>query len=373
MEALNLQREQKQTSKKNNSTFFKPAIQKKLSIGSANDSYEVEADKVADKVMKMREPSPQVTHTGALVQRKCAHCEQEEQLQMKPLAEGISPFIQRSSSENGGVAPDHVENQINSSKGGGSVMDHETKNFMESRFEADFSDVKIHTGSEAVRMSRELNAQAFAVGNDIYFNEGKYNPTSDSGKHLLAHELTHTVQQSGGVGRKIQKYSHQDCNETTDLRPHIWPANHIAITMVDNAISALTASRVSSSTISLLDNHFNSHSSSTISSVLKVFRKIKAAFTANNYTYECENDCDGDNAYVYGIWSDIHLCMNNLRGRDNRGIAAIIVHEFSHYYGGTDDNVYYFSFGSGTIPSTLSVSDAIDNADCYEGFAYYHN
>jgi hypothetical protein len=66
--------------------------------------------------MKMREPSPQVTHTGALVQRKCAHCEQEEQLQMKPLAEGISPFIQRSSSENGGVAPDHVENQINSSK-----------------------------------------------------------------------------------------------------------------------------------------------------------------------------------------------------------------------------------------------------------------
>lgn len=77
---------------------------------------------------------------------------------------------------------------------------------MESRFGTDFSDVKIHTGSEAVQMSSELNAQAFAVGNDIYFNEGKYNPNSDSGKHLLAHELTHTVQQSGGIGRKIQKY-----------------------------------------------------------------------------------------------------------------------------------------------------------------------
>ncbi|WP_428070439.1 DUF4157 domain-containing protein [Chryseobacterium gambrini] len=205
MEAVNLQREQKQTSKKNNSTFFKPAIQKKLSVGSANDSYEVEADKVADKVMKMSKPSPQVTHTGALLQRKCAHCEQEEKLQMKPLAESISPLIQRSSSEIGGVAPSQVENQINSSRGGGSVMDHETKNFMENRFGTDFSNVKIHTGSEAVQMSRELNAQAFAVGNDIYFNEGKYNPTSDSGKHLLAHELTHTVQQSGGVGRKIQK------------------------------------------------------------------------------------------------------------------------------------------------------------------------
>ncbi|MBL7879000.1 MAG: DUF4157 domain-containing protein [Chryseobacterium gambrini] len=231
MEAVNLQREQKQTSKKNNSTFFKPAIQKKLSVGSANDSYEVEADQVADKVMKMSEPSPQTTHTGALLQKKCATCEQEEKLRMKPLAESISPLIQRSSSEIGGVAPSHVENQINSSRGGGSVMDHETKNFMENRFGTDFSDVKIHTGSEAVQMSRELNSQAFAVGNDIYFNEGKYNPTSDSGKHLLAHELTHTIQQSGGVGRKIQK-SANTCTygeirqwAITSLRDFSAPAN----------------------------------------------------------------------------------------------------------------------------------------------------
>ncbi|SIS70628.1 DUF4157 domain-containing protein [Chryseobacterium gambrini] len=203
---------------KSNISFFKPHIQKKLSVGSANDSYEVEADRVADKVMKMSEPSPKVTHTGALLQKKCATCEQEEKLRMKPLAESISPFIQRSSSENGGVTPDHVENQINSSKGGGNMMDHETKNFMESRFGTDFSNVKIHTGSEAVQMSRDLNAQAFTVGSDIYFNEGKYNPNSDSGKHLLAHELTHTVQQSGGIGRKVQKLSDPDC-DTTNILP----------------------------------------------------------------------------------------------------------------------------------------------------------
>jgi hypothetical protein len=77
--------------------------------------------------MKMSEPSPQVTHTGALLQRKCAHCEQEEKLRMKPLAESISPLIQRSSKESGGVAPSHIESQINSSRGEGSVMDHETK------------------------------------------------------------------------------------------------------------------------------------------------------------------------------------------------------------------------------------------------------
>ncbi len=192
---------------KSNIPFFSPMVQKKLSVGSVNDSYEVEADNMATKVMRMSEPSVQnYSHTGALVQRKCTACEQEEKIQKKALAENITPLIQRASdSESGGVAPSHVESQINSSRGGGSSLDNGTKSFMESRFGTDFSDVKIHTGSQAVQMSRELNAQAFTVGNDIYFNEGKYSPNSDSGKHLLAHELTHTVQQMGGIGRKIQK------------------------------------------------------------------------------------------------------------------------------------------------------------------------
>jgi hypothetical protein len=178
--------------------FFTPTIQKKLSVGVANDAYEVEADTVANKVMRMTEPQQQnVSHSGSLVQRKCAGCEQEEKLQMKPLADSITPLIQRRSTESVGEshAPSHVESQINSSKGGGNSMDHGTQHFMERRFGTDFSDVKIHTGSQAVQMSRELNAEAFTVGNDVYFNEGKYSPNSDSGRHLLAHELTHTVQQ----------------------------------------------------------------------------------------------------------------------------------------------------------------------------------
>jgi hypothetical protein len=188
-------------------SFFKPIIQKKLSIGSPNDSYEVEADNVADKVMKMAEPSAQnVSQAGALIQKKCAHC-QEEELRKKPLADGITPLIQRVANHAGGesIASDGITSQINSSRGGGSKMDHSTQHFMESRFGTDFSGVRIHTGSQAVQMSRELNAQAFTVGNDVFFNEGKYSPNTNSGKHLLAHELTHTVQQTGGIGRKIQK------------------------------------------------------------------------------------------------------------------------------------------------------------------------
>jgi hypothetical protein len=171
-------------------------IQRKLSIGSTDDPLEQEADAMADKVLRMPEQP--------FVQRKCGHCEEEESVQKKPLASSITPFIQTKGGD-GGTASDTVTQQIISTRGGGSNMDRPTQSFMESRFGTDFSDVKIHTGDNAVQMSRELNAQAFTVGSDIYFNSGKYNPSSESGKHLLAHELTHTVQQSGGIDRKIQR------------------------------------------------------------------------------------------------------------------------------------------------------------------------
>jgi hypothetical protein len=167
-------------------------IQRKLSIGSADDPLEQEADAMADTVMRMPEQP--------FVQRTCTHCEEEEKVQMKPLAATITPFIQTKGGD-GGTASDTVTQQINSTRGSGSNMDRPTQSFMESRFGSDFSGVKIHTGDDAVQMSRELNAQAFTVGSDIYFNSGKYNPSSDSGKHLLAHELTHTVQQGGGRGQ----------------------------------------------------------------------------------------------------------------------------------------------------------------------------
>ncbi len=162
-------------------------IQRKLPVGADNDPMEHEADAMADKVMRMPEQN--------FIQRKCAHCEEEEkQLQRKPLAS----FIQKKQASPGNnvVASDSVSHQIDSTKGSGNAMEAPTKSFMESRFGTDFSNVNIHTGNDASQLSKDLNAQAFTVGNDIYFNEGKYAPESSEGKHLLAHELTHTIQQS---------------------------------------------------------------------------------------------------------------------------------------------------------------------------------
>ncbi len=169
-------------------------IQAKLAIGSPNDSLEHEADEVAGKVMRMPEQN--------FVQRKCTACEEDEKAQMKaqlkPMASSVIPFIQAKGSD---TASENVSQTINTTKGSGRGMDNATRSFMESSFGTDFSNVRIHTGDYAVQMSQELNAQAFTAGNDVYFNSGKYDPNSASGKHLLAHELTHTVQQDGAIRR----------------------------------------------------------------------------------------------------------------------------------------------------------------------------
>lgn len=167
-------------------------IQCKLTVGAVDDPLEAEADAMADKVMRMP--------TNNFIQRKCSHCEEEEQAQRKPLAS----FIQKKEASGiGAVVSDSVSNQIASTRGNGNTLDSSTKSFMESRFGADFSHVRIHTGEYATQLSQDLNAQAFTVGNDIYFNSGKYTPESSAGKYLLAHELTHTIQQQG-IQRKIQ-------------------------------------------------------------------------------------------------------------------------------------------------------------------------
>jgi hypothetical protein len=82
-------------------------------------------------------------------------------------------------------------------------MSDSVKSEMESGFGHDFGNVRLHTNSNAVQMSKDMNAQAFTHGNDVYFNENKYDPNSTDGKRLLAHELTHTVQQGGGVKKKM--------------------------------------------------------------------------------------------------------------------------------------------------------------------------
>ncbi len=180
--------------------FFRAAqIFPKLSINEPGDQFEKEADAVADQVMRLsaspsdeeeklvyRKSSPAIT-----LQRKCSGCEKEIELQMKP-------DIQ-SQEDNSGYAPDELSAMLHSSAGSGSPIPESIQEDIGGKMGAEFSNVRIHTGSSAIHMNESLGAHAFTHGTDIYFNKGKYAPHSKEGLKLLAHELTHVVQQTGEV------------------------------------------------------------------------------------------------------------------------------------------------------------------------------
>jgi peptidoglycan hydrolase-like protein with peptidoglycan-binding domain len=166
-------------------------VSPKLSIGSPDDPLEREADDMADKVMRMEIPEPiSFSQNKNSVSRKCAHCEEEEKKELNR---------KENSSEQVSEAPTVVHDVLNSS---GHPMDADTRSFMESRFNYDFSDVKIHNGDLAAKSADSINALAYTSGNNLVFNSGQYNTNSDPGKRLLAHELTHVVQQQQSVQPK---------------------------------------------------------------------------------------------------------------------------------------------------------------------------
>ncbi|SEP23160.1 Uncharacterized membrane protein HdeD, DUF308 family [Flavobacterium sp. CF108] len=207
-----------QSRDKGEESFF--GVQAKLNIGKSNDKYEIEADSTADRVLSKKENKNNDTFfSPAAIQKKQNNSiqkkeESENEIQEKPLSESITPIVQLRPDNEGIVqqkvqsntskTSSNIEQKLKSSKGNGSTLSEDTKTEMESGFGTDFGAVRIHNDSNSVQMNKQLGAQAFAHENDIYFNEGKYNPDSKDGKHLLAHELTHTIQQ-GANKPSIQK------------------------------------------------------------------------------------------------------------------------------------------------------------------------
>ena len=197
------------------SPFFKSTVQTKLSVGRADDHFEREADSTADYVMRMPAPaarSESFFPTSGLLQTKIDEKEKKDIRRKEAIA---SPPIIRLKTEDDekkklrkkgetGTPPltTSFENQLSASQSGGQPLSADTRHFMEPRFGADFSSVRIHADAPAVQMNQTIGAQAFAYQNHVYFNEGKYSPGNSSGQHLLAHELTHVVQQGGVVQRK---------------------------------------------------------------------------------------------------------------------------------------------------------------------------
>jgi hypothetical protein len=102
----------------------------------------------------------------------------------------------------GGSVDSALEDRIRQFRGGGQPLDGGVRASMEGAFQADFSRVRIHHNRQSDSLNRKLSARAFTTGQDLFFKNGEYNPHTTSGQTLLAHELTHVVQQNGAAVRR---------------------------------------------------------------------------------------------------------------------------------------------------------------------------
>ncbi|MGB8217848.1 MAG: DUF4157 domain-containing protein [Candidatus Methanoperedens sp.] len=174
-------------------------LQAKLRIGAPGDVYEQEADRVAEQVMRM----PQVPEfvysdrtTISPIQRQCPRCtkkpdKEEEKIHAKEDAAQI-PEVSK-----------EVENTISALRGGGQPLDPVTRAYFEPRFGHDFSQVRVHTDARAADSALEINALAYTAGQNVVFGAGWYAPHTNEGRRLLAHELTHVLQQGRGTIKPI--------------------------------------------------------------------------------------------------------------------------------------------------------------------------
>lgn len=196
------------------SSPHRSAIQAKLTIGEPGDKYEQEADSVAAEVVN-RINSPQFEQQQA-VQRQSELESEEDELQAKlqtkiqreviPEEEELqASMLQRREATGGSMASTDLESAINSARGGGQSLDPGLQESMGQAMGADFSGVKIHTDSQSDWLNQSIQARAFTTGQDVFFRQGEYNPGSRGGQELIAHELTHVVQQTGASSRPQKK------------------------------------------------------------------------------------------------------------------------------------------------------------------------
>lgn len=168
-------------------------IQPKLTIGAPGDKYEQEADRVAKQVVTQMH-SPKGLNPPSSAQRQ--DLPEQDELMMKPI-------IQRHNGPKD--ANPNLEHAINQSRGGGRPLDDKIRGPMEQAFGANFGGVRVHSDRKAHQLNESIQARAFTTGQDLFFRQGAYQPSSRAGQELLAHELTHVVQQNG---KSIQPSPH---------------------------------------------------------------------------------------------------------------------------------------------------------------------
>ncbi|MDK2745521.1 MAG: DUF4157 domain-containing protein [Nitrospira sp. BO4] len=384
-----------------------PACQAKtsdLNVSQPNDPAEIEADAVADGVMRMpvgnAQPVARGEHSDHAIHRKCDACETEEQ-------EGIAgPVMRKETCASAmpdpppGDIPPSIEGVVNS---GGRPLDFGTRRFFEPRIGYDLSSVRVFTDPAAGQSAQSIQARAYTLGNNIVFGNGEYSPDSGSGKHLLAHELAHVAQQGKGTGTlELQRQSAPGGGSTTapataptfgascsggatdpcQQSRCTTPIADInadlsrAIAYVDSAIAALGTTPLTAGTRRSLDWYFNSQTDETAATVLArlTCTRNELQDTLTNSRFGCHPD---DPFMAYVCTSQISPCQsirtnvcltNKYFGKSDRVRAEALIHECAHRAGlstGSDPHLYDVNWAF----MFMDTADSLRNADSYALFA----
>jgi hypothetical protein len=358
-------------------------IQAKLKIGPANDVYELEADWVAEQVIRMPEPKALTGNDHP------------------PLGMQIQRI---SNGESTGFAAD-----INLNQSSGRPLSTTTLNYMEPRFGVNFSHVRLHTDQQAQRTTSQVQARAFTYESNIWLGKGE----SEQERKLLAHELTHVVQQ-GFAQEPIQKQvnddspaffnsdscldntGHRTRNSCISMRNLIiqrngtcdvsnCPADHgtsvpvdlrRAIGYVNDALTSINQSSLSEDTVTALDWFFRDHSTATIDTIRDRLTCLVWALndTLSNNRYACHPEYSAV-AYVSMGSEPIcghyltNVCLtNNYFSKSDRGRAETMIHECGHREGlsvGDYDDIYDHVARF----MHVSTAEALGNSDSYAFFA----
>lgn len=397
-------------------------VQTKLRVGQPGEQYEREADRVAEQVMRMPEP-----HT---IQRTCPACDEEETLQTKSLVGQTTPLVQRqveSEEEEGeepiqaklvdgalvqcqekepggeeeepiqvkqsdGQAPQvghSLAAQVRSLRDGGRTLPESVRSFFEPRLGYGFSRARVHTGFQASKVARALNARAFTMGRDIVFGAGQYAPGTATGKRLLAHELTHVVQQRGSAQSRhatspLIQLQPAGCNAATtgvapprNPRQEVIGAHSVALTWARTARQQVervrTGLHVPILVRTALNHHFSAPTGANLTTIRNRFDGIIRRLTRGTRIYRCNTagsdpcrHCDQPHpgnfqacSYCPSTAELTRLCPPFFQVSATQR-SLILVHEAAHAAGACGD-VYPGAGYPGASP--------VNNAESYARFA----
>jgi hypothetical protein len=360
-------------------------MQTSLKISQPEDSSELEADRVADEVMRALSPPPPVQRHSVpgAAQRKCESCARAEQ-----------------------TAPESDRSLITRSAGsGGEPLDYDTRVLMESRLGRDFGGVRIHAGADASEAARRVSARAYTIGSDIVFGAGQYAPGSSGGLKLIAHELAHVVQQghavnpsrlavadAGAISPATARtanatifrdpvFPDSTCDQVKNNIIRAWPTARswasVALGRLTNAVGVR----------SLLQRHFKLDSADTaqsadLATVITVFTRMKELFDTD-IAQHCaiaasSGYCSLPDGRIFAAWvhsgipaDGITHCLESadvsLLG--GKFLIETLVHEVAHLADTNSDDWAYLVGGGLTTYAQMTRAQAIRNADSYAQFA----